>query len=108
MIFDLLYRSKLKYAYLVGLILVPVVLLILPADFFDEGQSLCMSMLLFDQRCPGCGMTRAIQHLLHGELSVAASFNKMAFVVLPVLLWVWTGEVRKVAIFSKKKNKTNT
>ena len=50
---------------LVFLLIVPLVLLILPADFFDNGQSLCLSQLLLEKECPGCGLTRGLQHLGH-------------------------------------------
>jgi len=71
----------------------PVALIILPADFFDSGQSVCLSVLLFEQTCYGCGMTRAIQHLIHFDFSAAASFNKISFIVLPVALFVWAEEI---------------
>jgi hypothetical protein len=74
----------------------PVVLLILPSDFFDSGHSVCMSVMLLDRTCPGCGMTRAIQHLIHLDFHKAAEFNKLSFVVLPILVFVWQNELRKL------------
>jgi hypothetical protein len=60
------------------------VLLYLPADFFDYGESVCLSVVLFDQECYGCGMTRGVQHLLHLDLKEAWNYNKLAFIVLPL------------------------
>jgi len=82
------------------------VLLILPADFFDDGESMCLSVILLDTECPACGMTRAIQHLLHFNFETASQYNKLAFIVLPILIVVWVIEVRK-SYLSLKANKTH-
>ena len=79
----------------VGLIAAPVTLLILPGDFFDTGKSICLSVVLFDTPCYGCGMTRAIQHLLHFDFKGAFHLNPISFVVLPVAGVVWFSELRK-------------
>jgi len=81
--------------YLGGLLLMPLAALALPAGFFDEGQTICLSMLLLDVSCPGCGMTRAIQHLIHLDTDAALAYNPLSFVVLPLLVYVWLGEVLK-------------
>ena len=41
--------------------------------------------------CPGCGTTRCLHALLHGDLAQAAAFNVLALVCLPFLAaWaVW-------------------
>jgi hypothetical protein len=70
-------------------VLLPLVLLLLPADFFDQGQSLCLSKLLAGIECHGCGMTRAMMHLIHLDVRGAASFNKLCFIVFPVLSVRW-------------------
>lgn len=38
--------------------------------------------------CPGCGGTRALHHLLHGEPLPALRHNALALVALPPLAWV--------------------
>ena len=90
--------------YFSGLLIVPVVLLILPADFFDNGQSICISVLLFDETCYGCGMTRAIQHLIHFDFLVAYSYNKLSIIVLPLLVYFWSKEILKTYGLIKKNN----
>lgn len=74
---------------LVFIVAVPVVLLILPADFFDNGRSICLFQLLFGVKCPACGMTRGIMHLIHWDLENAFAYNKMSFIVLPLLILIW-------------------
>lgn len=67
----------------------PVFLLILPADWFDYGTSICPSRLLLDRDCPGCGLTRAVQHAIHFDFSAAWQFNKLIVVILPLLGMVY-------------------
>ncbi len=67
----------------------PIVLFLLPADFFDHGKSMCVSVLLFDAECYGCGSTRAIMHLLHFDFDQAWNYNKLSYLVLPALIFGW-------------------
>jgi hypothetical protein len=71
------------------------VLWVLPADFFDHGQAKCLSVVFFDQECFGCGMTRAIQHLMHFDFDAAWAFNKVSVIVLPCLLIIWAQELKR-------------
>ena len=83
-------------SYVSGLVIAPFVLLLLPADFFDTGESMCLSVQLFDMQCYGCGMTRAIQHLIHFDFHEAYDYNKLSFVVFFVLFIVWIQEIRRI------------
>ena len=54
--------------------------------------------------CPGCGTTRALHQLLHGNVAAAFHFNPLAITLLPVMgylfvrgeentlksIWIWT------------------
>ena len=71
-------------------------LLYLPATYFDEGQSICLSVVLLDKQCYGCGMTRGIQHLIHGDFYAAYHFNKLAFIVFPLTVFMLLYEIYKV------------
>jgi hypothetical protein len=88
-------KSVFKKIYFVGLILIPFILIILPADFFDTGQSICLSILIFNQKCYACGMTKAIQHLIHLDFKTANMYNWLAFIVFPLLLFLWIQELVK-------------
>jgi hypothetical protein len=86
-------------------VIAPLVLLLLPADFFDTGESMCLSVQLFDMQCYGCGMTRAIQHLIHFDFQDAYEYNKLSFLVVIVLLIVWFQEIRRVLrLLKQEKN----
>lgn len=88
--------------YLAFLILLPIVLLTLPSDFFDQGPSMCLSVLLFNQQCYECGMTGAIQHLIHLDVEGAYFYNPRAFIVLPLLVLLWIMEIRRTYTFLVK------
>ncbi len=94
-------KEQLKVAGIVLVFIAGIVLLILPADFFDTGQSLCVSVLLFDMECYGCGMTRAIQHLIHLDIQEAYHFNKLAFAVLPLSMYLIIADA--VKLYKKMK-----
>lgn len=90
------FKRQLLKIYFGGLILIPIVLLVLPSNYFDNGQSVCVSVLLFDQECYGCGMTRGIQHLLHLDFLTAYEFNKLSLIVLPLLVYLWFNELKRI------------
>ena len=43
----------------------------------------CLFHALTGLQCPGCGTTRALHHLLHGDVAAAFRLNAMLFVVAP-------------------------
>jgi len=88
-------RSIFSKIYLVFLIALPLPFIILPANYFDTGESLCMSKVLLQQECFGCGITRAIQHAIHFDFTRAWHFNKLVVLVLPVLILLWLNEIKK-------------
>ena len=89
-------RESLLKLYFLFLILAPFVLLALPSSFFDSGESICLSLMLFDIECYACGLTRAIQHLIHLEFSIAYEFNKLSFLVFPLLVVFLYQELKRV------------
>jgi len=55
----------------------------MPADFFDTGTPVCLFTRLSGYSCYGCGMTRAMMHLLHLNFAIAWNYNKLSFIVFP-------------------------
>ena len=79
--------SKVKGWLIYGsLIVAGLILLILPADFFEKGQSICISVLLLHKQCYACGLTRGIMHLIHLDFKEAYQYNKLCFIVFPLLI----------------------
>ena len=64
-------KRNLYWIYIGFLLIGPVVWFILPADFFDHSTiELCLSKILFDRSCIGCGITRAVMHFIHLEFDI--------------------------------------
>jgi hypothetical protein len=78
------------------MISVPIVLLILPTTFFDHGQAICLSKLLLNKTCPGCGLTRGVQHLIHFDFSGAYAYNKLTYIVFPIAAFYWVKSMIKL------------
>lgn len=94
-------RSIFSKIYLVFLIALPLPFFVLPANYFDKGESMCMSVLLLHKTCFGCGITRSIQHALHFEFARAWDYNKLVIIVLPALIFYWLYEINKNIRFLK-------
>jgi hypothetical protein len=94
-----------QYIKLVLLILIPITLIILPANFFDNGKSVCLSVILLDIECYGCGITRAIMHLIHFDLEEVLYYNILSFIVLPILIYTWQdllrGTIKRLKLMEK-------
>jgi Protein of unknown function (DUF2752) len=88
------YKRIFAIAKIILGITIPLILLMLPSDYFDNGTSKCLSVMLFDAECYGCGTTRAVMHLLHGNFMEAFYYNMMSFVVLPLLVYLWVKGLR--------------
>ncbi len=100
-----LYQKYYFYILTGACIIIGVTLLILPADYFDTGQAMCLSVLLLDTQCYGCGMTRAIQHLIHLDFEMAYDYNKLSFIVLPLFVVLIGIEILKA--FRKLRENNN-
>src|SRR5688572_25498566 len=59
---------------------------------FEPGRSgffpACLFRLMTGFVCPGCGSTRGLHALVHGDLLTAFKFNPFMVLALPVLLYV--------------------
>jgi hypothetical protein len=59
----------------------------------DELPRLCLFAVVFDRPCPACGTLHALCALLHGDLSLALSFNRNVVILAPLLVWIWLREL---------------
>jgi len=71
------------------IIIAPLVLLFLNKDYFDKGESICLSVRLSGYKCYACGMTKAVMHFIHLDFEKAWEFNKLSFIVVPMLFGMW-------------------
>lgn len=95
-----------------GLILLAVVTFaifavpLLPLDLMDRGPSLCVFCALgiegvfkifgIHGGCPGCGMSRAVWAILHGDVNRAITYNWRVLLVAPILAICYLGFAQKV------------
>jgi hypothetical protein len=79
-----------QFTWLSMLLIFPLVLWILPQDFFDNGDTkLCLSVILFNRECYGCGLTRGVMHFHHFNYTDAIYFNPLVIIVYPLLVYLW-------------------
>ncbi len=87
------FNSKLTLYYrfaLIGIFIsVPIMLILLPADYFDTGESISVFEQLGYKDYYSKGMTRAVMHLIHFDFKIAWGFNKIAFIVYPLLSFIY-------------------
>jgi hypothetical protein len=65
----------------------------------------CLFHALTGLQCPGCGATRALYHLMHGDFSAAIRFNALFVLFSPALAFgtiaegtaMWTGRAMNFA-----------
>jgi len=92
------YNKTFYIAKAIALAIFPIVLLVLPAAFFDQGPELCLFTRLSGYHCWGCGMTRGCMHLIHLDFASAWEYNGVSFVVLPILCCLLIVEFRNTII----------
>src|SRR4051794_38488830 len=58
----------------------------------------CVFHLVTGLHCPGCGATRCVYSLVHGDLRQAAAYNPLLLVILPFLAgWILCKSVPRIA-----------
>lgn len=68
---------------------------------YTKFHLLCTFHLVTGLYCPGCGMTRCVLSLIHGDIYQAFRYNELVLILLPFLLSYSINKVYKF-IFQKK------
>src|ERR1700716_3309549 len=68
---------------------------LLPPAWASAGPPLCPFRLLTGLPCPGCGLTRSLVSLLHGDLSAAVLSHPPGPIAASILLALVIIEVRR-------------
>lgn len=79
-------RFRWDYALLAGVLL--AMLWCIPLSWIDHGPSVCVIKAVTGMECPGCGLTGAFFHLLHGDWRGAWTLNRRCAIVFPILAYV--------------------
>lgn len=81
--------ASFRAALIVALVILPIAGMSIPTEVIARGPTVCLIRLITGIECWGCGMTRAISALLHGELARALTFNWRVAIVFPLLTTLW-------------------
>jgi hypothetical protein len=91
------------------LVIFPFMLLLLPKTLFDHSHyTLCVVKLMSGKDCVSCGLTRACMHLIHLDFKAAAYFNKISFIVLPILCGLLIAELYQTIKAYRALRKTSS
>lgn len=104
------FRHILRWGKIGAYIVTPIFLFILPSTYFDHGQSISLFELIGVEGYYSKGITKACMHMLHFDFKGAAEYNKLVFVVLPLIAIVWIASlIREIRILlAERKSFNNT
>jgi hypothetical protein len=78
--------SGLRLALLVA---APILFVAVPFSVLENGIDICLIKRVAGVECPGCGMTRALHLVAHGDFTRALVFNRGVVIVAPLLFGLW-------------------
>jgi len=83
-------NKKLFYQLMmIGTLLVPIILYLVPLDWLESQQTICLFKNLTGHDCPGCGTTRAVISAVQLNFKNAWSYNYNILFVFPLLIFYW-------------------
>ncbi|MDQ2904768.1 MAG: DUF2752 domain-containing protein [Ktedonobacteraceae bacterium] len=86
-------EARIALGKIAAYLLLPLGFVLIPVSWFEARRSICLIRNLCGFPCPGCGMTRALACVLHGDFKKALSYNKLIVLVFPLLCYVWLQSV---------------
>ena len=75
---------------LIGLVVFPILLYLIPLNWLIKQHSICLIKNIFGVECFGCGITRAIISAVQFDFKSAYNYNHLVIIVLPIFIYVWT------------------
>ncbi|HOO57432.1 MAG TPA: DUF2752 domain-containing protein [bacterium] len=81
-------RKIIALAYIAVIVFVPAAFALIPTTTIEHGPTLCLFKLIFGIECPGCGMTRAVSAVMHGNIAAAIEYNPLVLPAFPLLVIV--------------------
>lgn len=89
-------NKQLRLLKIAGVLLIPVILYLIPLQNLENQHSVCLFKNLTGHECYGCGITRAVVSAVHFQFEKAFHYNKMIVIVLPLLIYIWSGIIIKL------------
>ena len=89
------------------LLALPVLLIIVPTSWVESLPSVCLFKAVFGVECLGCGITRALSHLFHGNFDTALQYNPRVIVAFPLLCYLYCRYLVKVIVSNYKYIRAN-
>lgn len=92
-----------KSFYLSILFLIPVFVILFVYIVIHNNIQICLFKNLFNIKCFGCGMTRAIYSIMEGNFYNAFLFNKISIFLIPIGLIFWIYTLKNSFLINSKK-----
>jgi len=67
------------------LLFLGTIFFLLPKEYLGDSYPICLSRIIFDKHCIGCGTTRAVWSVLHFKFADAFEYNKLIIVTFPLI-----------------------
>ncbi|HVT46087.1 MAG TPA: DUF2752 domain-containing protein [Thermoanaerobaculia bacterium] len=90
--------APLRLVFSAALLAIPIAGILLPTEILERAPTICLIRIVAGIECWGCGMTRAISALLHGDIRRAVDFNPRVLFVFPLLLALWCAALWRLAL----------
>ena len=74
----------------------PILLYMVPLDWLNKQNTICLVKNIFGSNCFGCGITRAVISGIQLDFNKSFEYNKMVIIVLPMLIYVWYTRIKKL------------